>query len=37
MRRICKQHECKPHALHDAFVSTFDSTPDEWIKQLIKE
>lgn len=37
MRKICKQHDCKPHALHDAFVSTFDATPDEWIRQLIKE
>lgn len=37
MRKICKQHDCKPHALHDAFVSALDATPDEWVKQQIKE
>lgn len=37
MRRICKQHDCKPRALHDAFVSTLGATPDDWVREQIRK
>ncbi len=37
MRGICKQQDCDPADLHDAFVSTFDCTPDEWIRELLRK
>lgn len=37
MRGICKQQGCDPADLHDAFVSTFDATPDEWIRELLRK
>jgi hypothetical protein len=37
MRRICREQGCEASDLHDAFVSTFDATPDEWIRDLLRK